>query len=239
MYTHASYICIYDVVLQCSSNANRCVKKRTKPAFTCSFSSFSPRFFKMFYQSVSDFIFRFTLAIRRCTTTRSFSCFCQPVFAQYRSLRSFIRENHAFWVYLSRVTAPFFSLFLLFFYYILIYHFFTLNAVYKLISRVHSTIKKLEFIHFTQTLKEKWSIFYIVSIHVYMYIYYVVISTKWCMISNDYNVPKVKIYSESFFSLFTYRYNTANVLYLSRSDKHSDVLIYCSNGQLSVTVKET
>jgi len=77
------------------------------------FSAFSLRFSKMSYQSVSDFIFRFTLAIRRCTTTRSFGCFCQLALAQYRPLRSFIRENYAFRVYLSRVTASFYSLFLL------------------------------------------------------------------------------------------------------------------------------
>lgn len=73
-------------------------KKRDEAAFTrCSthFSSFSSRFSKMSYQSVSDFIFRFTLAIRRCTTIRSFSCFCQSVLAQYRSLRFHPRESHS------------------------------------------------------------------------------------------------------------------------------------------------
>lgn len=94
------------------ANANRSIKKKKDEAaftrYSTHFSSFSPRFSKMSYQSVSDFIFRFTLAIRRCTTIRSFSCFCQPALAQYRPLRSFIRENHAFCVCLSRVTAPFF-----------------------------------------------------------------------------------------------------------------------------------
>lgn len=93
----------------CSHNVNR-FQKRDEVAFTpcpTHFSASSLRFSKMSYQSVSDFIFRFTLAIRRCTTTRSFGCFCQLALAQYRPLRSFIRENYAFCVYLSRVTASF------------------------------------------------------------------------------------------------------------------------------------
>lgn len=91
-------------------------RKRDEVAFTpcpTHFSASSLRFSKMSYQSVSDFIFRFTLAIRRCTTTRSFGCFCQLALAQYRPFRSFIRENYAFRVYLSRVTASFYPLFLL------------------------------------------------------------------------------------------------------------------------------
>jgi len=100
----------------CSHNVNR-FQKRDEVAFTpcpTHFSASSLRFSKMSYQSVSDFIFRFTLAIRRCTTTRSFGCFCQLALAQYRPLRSFIRENYAFCVYLSRVTASFYLLFITF-----------------------------------------------------------------------------------------------------------------------------
>lgn len=111
----------------CSRNVNR-FQKRDEVAFTPSpthFSASSLRFSKMSYQSVSDFIFRFTLAIRRCTTTRSFGCFCQLALAQYRSLRSFIRENYAFRVYLSRVTASFYPRF---FYYILIHNFSALHV---------------------------------------------------------------------------------------------------------------
>lgn len=70
----------------CSHNVNR-FQKRDEVAFTLCpthFSASSLRFSKMSYQSVSDFIFRFTLAIRRCTTTRSFGCFCQLALAQYR-----------------------------------------------------------------------------------------------------------------------------------------------------------
>jgi len=106
----------------CSHNVYKSFRKRDEVAFTpCSthFSASSLRFSKMSYQSVSDFIFRFTLAIRRCTTTRSFGCFCQLALAQYRPFRSFIRENYAFRVYLSRVTASFYPLF----YYILIRNF--------------------------------------------------------------------------------------------------------------------
>jgi len=46
-------------------------RKRDEVAFTpcpTHFSASSLRFSKMSYQSVSDFIFRFTFAIRRCTT---------------------------------------------------------------------------------------------------------------------------------------------------------------------------
>lgn len=71
-------------------------KKGTKrPLRVAHFSSFSSRFSKMSYQSVSDFIFRFTLSIRRCTTIRSFSCFCQSVLAQYRPLRFHPRKSHS------------------------------------------------------------------------------------------------------------------------------------------------
>lgn len=153
-YTHAqSRARVYDVTML----EQTVPQKRDEAAFTrypTHFSSFSPRFSKMSYQSVSDFIFRFTLAIRRCTTIRSFSCFCQPALAQYRPLYALSSERITHFAYVYRASLLlFFSLspFLLHSNLPFFHNGYHVETDY---ARAFD-IKKFEFIYFIQFLKEK------------------------------------------------------------------------------------
>jgi len=166
--THVRHTCMYDVVSQCSSNANGSVKKKGRSGLYALLTSPLSR---LDFPKCPTKVFRISFSVLRsqyAAVLQSEALVASVSRYSHNTGRyAFIRENHiAFCVCLSRVTAPFFplSLFLLHSNLLFFHNGCDVETDYACIRQYKIPVYLIQF---KKKSNKSGEAFYIVFVHVY------------------------------------------------------------------------